>query len=426
MRYQRPRGTQDILPEAIAEWRYAEETFRQVCHCFRYAEIRTPLFEDTELFVRSVGAETDIVSKEMYTFTDRGGRSLTLRPEGTAPVVRAFIENNLQGQDPQRVVKLYYLAPIFRYDRPQAGRYRQHHQAGAEAFGSEEPALDAEIIHLALTFYTAVGLRQVRLLLNSVGCPTCRPEYVEQLRAFVATRLGELCADCRHRYEVNPLRVLDCKQPTCQAVLAEAPRTVDVLCSACASHLAAVQAHLDALGIEYTLEPRLVRGLDYYTKTAFEFVAAGLGAQNAVGGGGRYDGLVEMCGGRPTPAVGVGIGLERVLLVRQRLGLSAARAERCGVLVVPLGDEQWMAAFQLVAHLRQAGLAADLDYRRRSLRAQLRYADSEQFRFAALLGPEEELAGEVTVRDLLTGQQQRLARDQLSAWLQAAAAEAKA
>ena len=286
MKYKRPRGTQDILPDQAAEWQFAEATFRWLCELYGYREIRTPLFEDTDLFVRSVGEETDIVSKEMYTFTDRGGRSLTLRPEGTAPVVRAFIENNLQGADRNRIVKLYYIAPVFRYDRPQAGRYRQHHQAGVEALGSSSPAIDAEVIALAMAFYRQMGIENAQLLLNSVGCPVCRPQYIEQLRKFLAENLEHLCADCRRRYETNPLRVLDCKNESCQPVLAQAPKMLDYLCEECSVHFSAVQEHLKALDIAYTIEPRIVRGLDYYTKTAFEFVSAGLGAQDAIGGGG--------------------------------------------------------------------------------------------------------------------------------------------
>ncbi len=417
MRYKRPRGTQDILPDQIPEWRLAEDTFREICRRFRYSEIRTPIFEDTDLFIRSVGEETDIVSKEMYTFTDRGGRSLTLRPEGTAPVIRAFLENNLQGQDRQRLVKLFYIAPVFRYDRPQAGRYRQHHQAGAEAIGSQNPAVDAEVIHLALTFYRAMGIEQVRLLLNSVGCPKCRPVYIQKLREFLAAHLDELCEDCRRRYERNPLRVLDCKNEGCRTALKDAPVMLDLLCDECAEHFAGVKQHLDALGIGYEIDPHIVRGLDYYTKTAFEFVSVGLGAQDAIGGGGRYDGLVEECGGPPTPGVGFGIGIERVLLVRQALGLVADERPREGVLVVALGPEQWLEGYKLTARLREAGVAAEIDYRQRSLRAQLRFADSGGFKWAAILGEDELTAGEVTVRDMDTGEQQRVKIDKLAEWI---------
>jgi histidyl-tRNA synthetase len=417
MRYQRPRGTQDILPEQTPEWRLAEETFRDVCRRFCYEEIRTPVFEDTDLFIRSVGEETDIVSKEMYTFEDRGGRSLTLRPEGTAPVVRAFLENNLQGQDRERIVKLFYLAPVFRYDRPQAGRYRQHHQAGIEAIGSGAPGVDAEVIHLALTFYRALGIEAVRVLLNSVGCPVCRPRYVEALKAAVGARVEEMCGDCARRYEANPLRLLDCKVEGCRKLMAEAPTQVESLCEGCAAHFVEVRKHLDVLGVAYELDPKIVRGLDYYTKTAFEFVATGLGAQDAIGGGGRYDGLVEQCGGPPTPGVGFGIGIERVLLVRHGLGLHEVGAKREGVYVVALGDEVWGPALRLMAELREKGVRADIDYRRRSLKAQLRQADAGAFRYAAIMGEDELKAGQVTMRDMTTAEQVAVAADAVAAWL---------
>lgn len=408
MRYKRPRGTQDILPDQVPEWRFAEETFRRIADDFGYAEIRTPIFEETDLFVRSVGSETDIVSKEMYTFQDRGGRSLTLRPEGTAPVVRAFLENNLQGTDPGKVVKLFYIAPVFRYDRPQAGRYRQHHQAGIEALGSASPALDAEVMHLAWLFYETLGLQQVDLLLNSVGCPVCRPGYIEKLRSYLTDHVAALCEDCRRRYEANPLRILDCKNPSCRQVTADAPKMLDALCDECSTHFAEVRKFLELIGIPYRIEPRIVRGLDYYTKTAFEFVGTGLGAQDALGGGGRYDGLVEACGGSPTPAVGLGIGLERVLLARRALGLAVNAPARRGVFVIGLGDAAAQWALSFLARLRAAGVKADVDYRNRSLRAQLRHADAMGFRYAAIAGDDELSRGEVTIRDLETGSQESL------------------
>lgn len=433
MRYQRPRGTQDILPDQIAEWRRVEEAFRDVCRRFCYQEIRTPIFEDTDLFIRSVGEETDIVSKEMYTFQDRGGRSLTLRPEGTAPVVRAFLENNLQGADRERIVKLFYIAPVFRYDRPQAGRYRQHHQAGVEALGSQAPALDAEVIHLALTFYAAVGIKEVRVLLNSVGCPVCRPAYVQLLRSWLAARASRLCADCVRRHETNPLRVLDCKEPECATLVGQAPKMLDALCPECAEHFAGVKAHLDLLSIGYEIEPRIVRGLDYYTKTAFEFVSTGLGAQDAIGGGGRYDGLVEQCGGPPTPGVGLGMGVERVLLVRQGLGL-AVQPPAPWVCVVAMDDEAWPDAFRLVRELREGRFAADADHRRRSANAQMRWAARTGCMFAVFVGSaflrgrDVSASGDwsVNIKDLRTGQDYlNLPRSQLEDWLVASGADGR-
>ncbi len=418
MRYRRPRGTNDITPAEVGRWQRAEEAYRSLCHAYRYEEIRTPVFEQTELFLRAVGAETDIVSKEMYTFEDRGGRSLTLRPEGTAPVVRAFLENNLQGQDRERLVKLYYIAPIFRYDRPQAGRYRQHHQCGAEALGSGHPAVDAEIISLAMAFYWTLGITRVTLLLNSVGCPVCRPRHLSGLKAHVEPRLREMCEDCKRRYTDNPLRLLDCKSPVCREITADAPAAVETLCEECADHFGGVQVALAALEIPFTLEPRIVRGLDYYTRTAFEFVAPGLGAQDSIGGGGRYDGLVEQCGGPPTPAVGVGMGLERVLIAQEAArpvsaGLEACATPREGVLVVALGNEAWPCALALCQALRRAGYPAEVDYRRRSLRAQLRFADGEHYRWAAILGEQEVAEGTVTLRDMVNGEQEALPREML-------------
>lgn len=402
------QGTQDILPGVAPRWRHVEDTFRRIADHFGYGEIRTPIFEETDLFVRSVGAETDIVAKEMYTFEDKGGRSLTLRAEGTAPAVRAFIEENLQGQDRERLVKLYYIAPIFRQDRPQAGRYRQHHQCGVEALGSAEPAVDAEVIDLALTFYRALGIEGTRLLINSVGCPKCAPGYVEALRASVADSVGEMCADCRRRYDTNPLRLLDCKVEHCREITSRAPTMLDSLCEECAEHFARVRAHLEALDIAYEIDPRIVRGLDYYTKTAFEFRHNTLGAQDAIGGGGRYDGLVEQCGGPPTPGVGLGMGIERVLLVREALGIEDAAPARSGSFVVTIGDEAWLPGYRLLHELRVAGVKADIDYRRRSIRAQMRYADAEGFRYAVILGGDEIAKGVATVRDLVSGEQEEV------------------
>ena len=416
MKYRRPRGLQDILPDNVAEWRHAEETFREVCRRFRNEEIRTPIFEDTDLFVRAVGTDTDIVSKEMYTFQDRSGNSLTLRAEGTAPTVRAYLENNLRGQDRERLVKLFYIGPIFRYDRPQAGRYRQHHQCGLEAIGSEEPAVDAEVVALALSVYRALGIEQVELRLNSVGCPQCRPAIEDALRAYLAPQMDSLCGLCKDRFDTNLLRVLDCKNPACQAIVTDegvAASTTALICEECRHHFDQVQGHLQATGIEYVLDPRLVRGLDYYTKTAFEFKAQGLGAQDSIGGGGRYDGLVEQCGGPATPGVGIGMGLERILLVREALGVTAPAPARHGVLIVTLGDAAWAEGLRVATSLRHAGIECDLDYRRRSMKAQLRLADSEAFERAVIIGDDEIAKGVFAVRDMETSIQVEVAREGL-------------
>ncbi len=423
MRYHRPKGTFDVLPGDAPRWRLVERAFRDTSRCFGYGEIRTPIFEDTDLFVRSVGQDTDIVAKEMYTFEDKGGRSLTLRAEGTAPTVRAFIEDNIQGQDRERLVKLFYIAPIFRQDKPQAGRFRQHHQAGVEAIGSSEPAVDAEVIDLALTFYRALGIEGTRVLINSVGCPACAPGYVDTLRASVADSVEHMCHDCRRRFETNPLRLLDCKNETCRQITAGAPTMLDNLCGECEAHFDGVRAHLEALGIAYEIDPRIVRGLDYYTKTAFEFRHDALGAQDSIGAGGRYDGLVEQCGGPATPGVGLGIGIERVLLVREALDVEDVQESRAGSFIVTIGDEAWPPGYRLLHELRGAGLKAEIDYRRRSIRAQMRYADNEGFLNAVILGEDELARGVATVRDMVSGEQQEVPLDDLAAHLKGDGAE---
>jgi histidyl-tRNA synthetase len=417
MRYQRPKGTQDILPDVAPRWRMVESTFRDVCRRYDFGEIRTPIFEDTDLFVRSVGAETDIVAKEMYTFEDKGGRSQTLRAEGTAPTVRAFLEENLQGQDRERLVKLYYIAPIFRQDKPQAGRYRQHHQAGIEAIGSPEPAVDAEVISLALTFFEELGIKGTRLLINSVGCPACAPTLVDELKASVADSVSAMCRDCQRRYETNTLRLLDCKNEVCRQVTDGAPKMLDLLCGECEAHFDGLREHLEALDIAYEIDPRIVRGLDYYTKTAFEFRHDALGAQDSIGGGGRYDGLVEQCGGPSIPGVGLGTGIERILLVREALGLTDEEQPREGSFIVAIGDEAWLPAYRLLHDLRRAGVKAEIDYRRRSMRAQMRYADAQGYLNAVLIGGDEIAKGVATVRDMLSGEQEEVALDGLAGHL---------
>lgn len=416
MHYKRPIGTQDITPDTVGEWRYVEECFRDLAARYGYGELRTPIFEDTDLFLRSVGKETDIGSKEMYTFEDRGNRSLTLRAEGTAPAVRAYLENHLDKTDKERVVKLFYIAPIFRYDRPQAGRYRQHHQCGIEVIGSPDPATDAEVISFAWNFYAAMGLTGITVLLNSVGCPACAPGYLEKLQETMQQSLDVLCDDCKRRYTENPLRMLDCK--ACREPMQAAPRMVDELCGECEGHLNQVKVILDALGIPYEMDYNIVRGLDYYTKTAFEFQIQGIGAQSALGGGGRYDKLVEKCGGHPTPGVGLGMGLERILLARQNAGLSAAPAGREGVFIVALGDAAWLEGLKLTQELRVTGLRSEVDYRRRSMKAQLRFADNEHFAQAIILGDNELEQSVVGLKDLETGEQVEVPRAQLLERLQ--------
>jgi histidyl-tRNA synthetase len=409
----RPQGTHDILPNEVGEWRNAEGVFRDICRRYRYEEIRTPIFENTDLFVRSIGDGTDIVSKEMYTFQDRSGNSLTLRAEGTAPTIRAYLDNNLHAQDRERVVKLFYISPIFRHDRPQAGRYRQHHQCGIEVIGSQDPALDAEVIQLARGFFQELDIGQVELRLNSVGCSRCRPVMEGTLRSFLTPNMNGLCDLCRHRFEKNLLRVLDCKNPMCQAVITDedvAENTTALICGECRDHFEQVQEILRMIGIEYVLDARLVRGLDYYTKTAFEFKARGLGSQDSIGGGGRYDGLVERCGGPPTPGVGVGMGLERILMVRDAVGASLQDVDRHGILMVTLGDEAWREGLRMMSSFRSAGMECDIDYRRRSLRSQLGYANSDGFEKVVILGENEMAKGTCMVKEMESGSQVEVAR----------------
>ncbi|MBS3977411.1 MAG: histidine--tRNA ligase [Syntrophomonadaceae bacterium] len=399
----RPRGTADILPGEVGKWHALEAIVRQVCAVFGYHELRTPIFEHTELFGRGVGETTDIVEKEMYTFYDRGNRSITLRPEATAPVARAFVENKLFAQP--LPVKVYYLGPMFRYGRPQTGRLRQFHQFGVEAIGSDDPAIDAEVISLAMNFYREIGLKDVVLYLNSVGCPVCRLEYRSKLVNFLYSDLGALCETCQARYYRNPLRIFDCKSPTCQGVIKQAPTITKNICPRCDESFAKVQKYLDIVGTNYIVDEKMVRGLDYYTRTTFEIVAQGIGAQNSIGGGGRYDGLVEQCGGPPSPGIGFALGLERIILAldQQGIELRINDVSRVFVAVVdPVADNK---AFELLISLRQAGISTEKDFMSRSLKAQLKYADKIAARFVLFLGGEELTKSIVPVRDMSTGEQ---------------------
>ncbi|MDR7483414.1 MAG: histidine--tRNA ligase [Armatimonadota bacterium] len=414
---QAPRGMRDILPGEVERWQALEARIHALAARYGFREIRTPVVEHTEVFQRTVGEATDIVEKEMYTFADRSGRSLSLRPEGTAGVVRAFLEHGLR-QWPQPV-KLYYLASMFRYDRPQKGRYRQHTQFGAEIIGSADPAADAEVLSLPVRLLQALGLAHVEVRLNSVGDAACRPRYLEALRAYVRPLLDELCADCRRRFERQPLRILECKQEGCRRVAAGAPAIVDVLCAPCAEHFAGVRAHLETLEIPYVLDRFIVRGMDYYTRTAFEVYSGRLGAQNAVFGGGRYDGLAEQLGGPPTPGVGFGLGLDRLLLVLEQEELAAAVGSGVQVMVVTVGDAARPAGLRLADELRAAGLHVEVDLLGRDVRAQMRHAHRVGAQVAAVLGDAELSAGVVTVRAMATGRQETVARDALVATLRA-------
>jgi len=406
MKFNVPRGTHDILPEEQPYWRYVEHAAEELCIQYGYARIDTPTFEETGLFTRAVGEGTDIVDKEMYSFLDKGDNELTLQPEGTAPVVRAYLEHGMHTL-PQPV-KLYYLTSIFRYDRPQAGRYREHHQFGAEAIGEMDPGVDAEIISLAWAFYRKVGLSGLSMQVNSIGCPACRPNYLNDLVKYYAERKDELCEDCAKRLTRNPLRLLDCKVPSCQSHVEDAPKSSEYLCAECHDHFEELRGHLDRLGLPYTLNHRLVRGLDYYTKTVFEFWAEGIGAQNSAGGGGRYDGLAEALGGRATPGIGFGIGLDRAILLAQEQGIEVHPMARPDAFVAYLGAEAKREALILLGALRSAGLSASCAFGGRSLRAQMRRANESQARFALILGEEEIGKSTVTCRDMGDGTQEEL------------------
>jgi len=412
-RFQAPRGTNDILPEDAPYWRFVRATGERVAGLFGYSYIETPMFEDAGIWLRT-GEGTEVVEKEMYVFEDRGGDRLALRPETTASVCRAYIEHGMANR-PQPA-RLYYFAQKFRYDRPQAGRYRQHTEFGVEAIGDGEATVDAEVIDLLSTFYDALGLRGFTLRLNSIGDHACRPAYVQELRTYYEDKLDVVCADCRMRYEKNPMRLLDCKQPQCQPIIAGAPTIAERLCEPCAAHYAALRAHLEALGIAYEIDARLVRGLDYYTRTVFEFHPAEEGAQSAVGGGGRYDGLIELLGGRPTPGIGFGSGIERIILNLKRQGAEVPPVGGLRVYVAHTpalseaeGSEQGQsAALRLAQRLRAAGVSAVVGGGR-SLKAQLRHAGALDARYVAILGDQELAKGEVTLKDMQTGEQRSLA-----------------
>jgi len=407
MKVESVRGMRDILPEEAALWQRLEEEIRTLFALYGYKEIRPPLVELAELFARGVGEATDIVHKEMYVFPDKKGQMLALRPEATASVVRAYIEHGLYAKGD--LAKLYYIGPMFRYEKPQKGRQRQFHQYGVEALGSLDPALDAEVIDLAWHLMERVGLARegLYLRLNSIGCREDRPAFREALRSYFSARKAELCGDCQRRLEENPLRILDCKEPQCQGAIAEAPKSLDHLCQKCRAHFEELLSFLRDLGLAYELDPRLVRGIDYYTRTVFELCSRELGAQDALLGGGRYDDLVELLGGPPTPGVGFAGGMERLVLVLSQHLTANPDAPDLDVYVVPIGDEGRRKALEVLARLRRAGVAADLDYMGRSLRKVMSVA-ARRARHALLLGPDELAQGALTLKDLASGESQTL------------------
>jgi histidyl-tRNA synthetase len=414
------RGVKDILPGEVEKWQFIERVARQVFERYGFGEVKVPIFEHTSLFARSIGDTSDIVEKEMYTFEDRGGESLTLRPEATAGIVRAYVEHKLHQQP--GFVKFYCIGPMFRYERPQAGRFRQFYQIDVEAIGEASPVVDAEVLTMLMAFLRQLGLPQLELHLNSLGDAVCRPGYRAELQSYIRRHLEQLCSDCQSRYERNPLRVLDCKKPGCRAVMHEAPQTMAFLCEPCREHFATLADLLAGVGISYVLDPKLVRGLDYYTRTTFEVIAEGLGAQDAVTGGGRYDGLIEAIGGPPTPGIGFAIGCERLVTALEHHGL-AIPEHRLQVFVAPLGAAAVREAFMLVEQLRKAGLRAEIGYDEKSLRSQLRRANRLGAAYTVMLGERELAAGRVAVKDMQGGEQEEIALAEVVSRLQARAAD---
>ncbi len=412
-----PRGTADILPDEQRWWRHVRETAERVCESYGYRRIDTPLFEHAGVYLRTAGAGTDVVEKEVYLFEDRGGDRLALRPEGTAGVVRGYLEHGMASL-PQPV-RLFYIAPNFRYDRPQAGRYRQHTQFGVEAIGDPQPLIDAEVIGLMSDFYGALGLSGYTLKLNSIGDSNCRPQYVEALRAYYRPKLDKVCEDDRARFEKNPMRLLDCKDPRCFEIIGGAPRIQDYLCDGCREHFESLKRRLAAIDVPYVLVERLVRGLDYFTRTAFEMQPAEEGSQSSLGGGGRYDGLAELLGGPPTPGIGFGTGIERIIINLKREAetpsdVMIAAERKPSLFVAHLTPEAATAALQLAARVRAAGLMALVGGEGRSLKAQMRHADAKGALYVAIIGADELAAGEVTLRAMTSHDERRVSFDEVA------------
>ena len=403
------KGTKDVLPKDVHKNQYIEATALDVASKFGYKEIRTPVFEHTELFQRGVGDTTDVVQKEMYTFDDKGGRSITLRPEGTAGAVRSFLENGLCNEAlPQKVC---YLISCYRYEKPQAGRLREFHQFGVECFGTASPLADAEIIALAKSLFDTLGVKDLSLEINSIGCPKCRAEYHKALKEYFASRKDELCDTCKGRLDRNPMRILDCKSPICHEIAQGAPVVIDYLCDECKEHFEKVQKYLDAQNIEYKINPQIVRGLDYYTKTVFEFVSNSIGAQGTVCGGGRYDGLVEELGGQHTASLGFAMGLERLMLLMEAQGREFPQAEKPDLFIVALGEKATLKALEIAKDMREEGFSALLDLNQRSVRAQMKYADKLGAKFNVVIGDNEVENKIAKLKNMQTGEETEINLD---------------
>lgn len=403
------KGTKDVLPKDVHKNQYIEATALDIASKFGYKEIRTPVFEHTELFQRGVGDTTDVVQKEMYTFDDKGGRSITLRPEGTAGAVRSYLENGLCNEAlPQKVC---YLISCYRYEKPQAGRLREFHQFGVECFGSASPLADAEIIALAKSLFDTLGVKDLSLEINSIGCPTCRAEYHKALKKYFSSRKDELCDTCKSRLDRNPMRILDCKSPICHEIAEGAPVVIDYLCDECKEHFENVQKYLKAQNIEYTINPQIVRGLDYYTKTVFEFVSNSIGAQGTVCGGGRYDGLVEELGGQHTPSLGFAMGIERLMLLMEAQGCEFPEVEKPDLFIVALGEKATLKAVEIAKDMREEGFSALLDLNQRSVRAQMKYADKLGAKFNVVIGDNEVEAKTAKLKNMQTGEETEINLD---------------
>ena len=409
-----PKGTKDVLPFESYKWHYVENTVKKIASDYCLNEIRTPVFEHTELFLRGVGETTDVVNKEMYTFLDKGERSITLKPEGTSGVARSFIENGLfNGAMP---LKTYYISPVFRYENPQKGRLREHHQFGVEIYGGSGADVDAEVIKLAHSVLTALGLK-LKLHINSMGCKECRKKYNEALRAYFADKLDKLCATCRERYVKNPLRILDCKSEECKALCVDAPKITDYLCDDCSAHFEKLKKFLEIAGIEYEVDPYIVRGLDYYTKTVFEFVTTALGSQGTVCGGGRYDDLIAQLGGEPTCGVGFGMGIERVLMLMEAQGVEIPKEDPVKIFIATMGEAAYEKAFGVVCALRDKGVKAELEHAGRGIKAQFKYADKIGAEYVATIGENELASGVCRVKKMSDGSQTEVKIDELKNFL---------
>ena len=404
------KGTEDVLPKDSYRWQFVEDVMRKESAAYGFKEIRTPVFEHTELFARGVGQTTDVVQKEMYTFDTKGGESVTLRPEGTAGAARAVLEHGLVNDS--LPIKASYFVSCYRYEKPQAGRLREFHQFGLECYGTQSPAADAELICAAQSIFDRLGIKQLRLEINSIGCPTCRAEYHKALKDYFGGCKDELCETCNSRLEKNPMRILDCKSPVCSKIAQGAPKITDYLCDECKEHFASVQKYLDAAGVEYTVNPTIVRGLDYYTKTIFEFVTDFIGAQGTVCGGGRYDGLIEELGGKHLPSLGFAMGIERLLMLMDKQGIEIPKPSTCDLYVAVMGEKASLKSFEIIKAVRSCGLIAETDVVGRGLRAQMKYADKIGAKFSMVLGDNEIEQGKAVIKNMSSGEQTEIVLDE--------------